>query len=655
MSWEDAGGDSMASLEMTLGLERLLGKHIPEHVMAGDLTPNLLLERLVDLLSKTSIPKTSLPKVFLCPAFSIKDFSCGRLAHALRNRFDPILLYYGIGKTEWYDAQDLDELVSRCAQQITNEVPNGPVHLIGYSWGGALAFDLACRLSASGRQVGFLAILDRTPFGARFSKLNALTLWRVRIRRSLSRRRYTAGGAFRALCKVFLRFGTYETLTSGVRALRRLGLQSLSAFATGNIEQIIRFSYFRTGYYPGRVWLFRSDDTRLARDLLPTDLDWDCYCETVTVIPVAGKHETILTPPHLENLTRLLISAADEAIAQRLPSSRAEPIQTAVYRGAGAPVPLLAFVSSADANLPLSRLIDDRVFQVHRLTVEHHHVGMPVPAHQVVFNAIGDADLSSVALARAAILARGSEVRVVNSPDVVSRTGRCANSARFRAIPDVVAPRIETFTRDWLMKPTAADELIDAGFCFPLLLRAPGYQFGRHFARIDDSLFLKMAVETLPGDELMVIDYVETLGSDSKRRKFRVMFVDGKLYPVHLAVSRHWKVHYFSSDMVNSHEHRAEEAEFLSDMKWYLGPRTIAALERVAGALGLDYGGIDFALHTSGDTVIFEANAMMIAKTPPAGDQWDYRRSSAERVGAAITEMLLDRAARPCATAFPST
>ena len=42
-----------------------------------------------------------------------------------------------------------------------------------------------------------------------------------------------------------------------------------------------------------------------------------------------------------------------------------------------------------------------------------------------------------------------------------------------------------------------------------------------------------------------------------------------------------------------------------------LGPRAMAALSGIFDVLGLDYGGIDFALAADGSVVLFEANATM--------------------------------------------
>ena len=53
-----------------------------------------------------------------------------------------------------------------------------------------------------------------------------------------------------------------------------------------------------------------------------------------------------------------------------------------------------------------------------------------------------------------------------------------------------------------------------------------------------------------------MIEYIDTRDSHSKTRKYRVMMIGGKLYPLHAAISENWKVHYFSADMENNAAHR---------------------------------------------------------------------------------------------------
>ncbi|MGA8649711.1 MAG: hypothetical protein WB677_03660 [Xanthobacteraceae bacterium] len=125
----------------------------------------------------------------------------------------------------------------------------------------------------------------------------------------------------------------------------------------------------------------------------------------------------------------------------------------------------------------------------------------------------------------------------------------------------------------------------------------------------------------------------------------RVMIIDRKMYPLHLAISRNWKIHYFKADMADSPENRRVDEAFLNDMPSFIGPRGMAALERINAALDLDYGGIDFAMNADGDILFFEANATMVMVPLSNDPKWDYRRPAFDAVFAAVRTMLMERTA----------
>ena len=215
--------------------------------------------------------------------------------------------------------------------------------------------------------------------------------------------------------------------------------------------------------------------------------------------------------------------------------------------------------------------------------------------------------------------------------------GTCAeNARRLAAIEGVTAPAIRTLSPETI--------LADADLAFPILLRRPGFHTGRHFIRVDSREALAPAIAALAGEELLAIQYLDARGADGMARKYRVMFIDGVAYPLHLAISADWKVHYFSADMAGDAGHREEERRFLEDMPSVLGTRAMAALERIRGILGLDYGGIDFALAPDGSVLMFEANATMVVFPPNPDPIWDYRRGAIDLVLEAATRMLLRRA-----------
>jgi glutathione synthase/RimK-type ligase-like ATP-grasp enzyme len=226
------------------------------------------------------------------------------------------------------------------------------------------------------------------------------------------------------------------------------------------------------------------------------------------------------------------------------------------------------------------------------------------------------------------------------------KTGRIGNSDRLRALPGVVTPHTRLMARDKLAGPDGAALLANQGFSFPLLLRSPGYHTGRNFILVEQEAGLATAAASLPGEELLAIEYLDARGTDGNARKYRAMMIAGRIYPLHLAISGNWKVHYFTSDMADQPDHRAEEARFLSDMPAVLGAKAMAALERIREALGLDYAGIDFGLNPDGDLLLFEANATMVIAPPDRDERWAYRRAAIGTILEAVVAMIKRKAAR---------
>jgi glutathione synthase/RimK-type ligase-like ATP-grasp enzyme len=319
-------------------------------------------------------------------------------------------------------------------------------------------------------------------------------------------------------------------------------------------------------------------------------------------------------------------------------------ISTLPYRGTAPPVALLQLVSSGGGNIPTGSFLDDRRFLVTVIVADHADPKAVLPPHHLVFNAIGDADLCQPALDAAAALMKRTAAPVINDPRTIFKTGRIDNARRLGRLKDVVAPRTAAMLRRPLEGADAAAAIARAGLKFPLLLRSPGFHTGRNFVRVEQIGDLAAAVSDLPGDDLLAIEYLDARGGDGNARKYRVMFIDGVAYPLHLAISRDWKVHYFTSDMAERPDHRAEEAAFLADMTATLGERAVAALKRISDALGLDYGGIDFGLSRSGEVLLFEANATMVVIQPSDDQRWAHRRAAVTRILDAVVAMLMQRA-----------
>jgi len=314
------------------------------------------------------------------------------------------------------------------------------------------------------------------------------------------------------------------------------------------------------------------------------------------------------------------------------------------YRGNRRPISLLHLTSTTGGNVRLQGFLDDHIFQKIVVLPEFYKTETPLPSHQLVINAIGDAELSAAALKAAQSMLGLTTAPVVNPPAAVLATTRINNAKRFSGLPGIVAPITATLPRQQLSNARAAATLASQGLEFPLLLRTPGFHTGLNFLRVETFKELPAALAQLPGEELIVMQFLDARGPDGKFRKYRAMMINEQLYPLHVAISDHWKVHYFTAEIAGHPEHRAEEAAYLENMSGVLGPLAMSALERIQSVLGLDYGGIDFGLNAKREILVFEANATMAVLPPEPDARWNYRLPAYQRIHAGVQKMLLDRA-----------
>ena len=340
----------------------------------------------------------------------------------------------------------------------------------------------------------------------------------------------------------------------------------------------------------------------------------------------------------------LLLEANGDAAAARAYRGRAfaAPIlHVAPYRGTAEPLRVLMLLAANGGNILTTLLLDDTVIETTSLVADSYREGMDLPPHDLIFNAIGDADRADGALTIAERIGAASDAPMLNPPASVRDTQRAAVE-RLGAVPGVTAPHTELFARE----DVTPAGLAARGFAFPLLLRSPGYHMGEHFSYVKTAADLKEQVAALPGTEILAIAFLDARGGDGKPRKYRALMVNGGIYPVHLAISNSWKIHYFSADMRDNTEHQAEEKRYLDDIPSALGERAMTALTGISTVLGLDYGGIDFGIGKDGNVLVFEANPTMGVYWPDSDPSFAYRQPAIARIVAAAGEMFTSRARR---------
>jgi Flp pilus assembly protein TadD len=259
-----------------------------------------------------------------------------------------------------------------------------------------------------------------------------------------------------------------------------------------------------------------------------------------------------------------------------------------------------------------------------------------LPAVDIVFNAIGDADRGVPYVSRALDFCRGFDCPVLNAPDRITQTRRDRLPALLRDVPGLVIPGIRRVARADLVALAAAEE---AGW--PKLLRPIGSHGGDDLKRIAGPDEVAAYCDGVPADEYYLSDFCDFRSADRYFRKYRLIFVDRAVYPYHLAIATDWLVHYWRAEMTDWM--KQEEEKFLADWRSVFCGAAAEAVAEVARRLDLDYAGIDCALLPDGRVLLFEANATMLVHLRESRADFAYKHAYVPRIIDAMTALVKRR------------
>jgi len=352
--------------------------------------------------------------------------------------------------------------------------------------------------------------------------------------------------------------------------------------------------------------------------------------------------ETVRRHPAHADAHRVLVTVCTAlgdqaaAYAHSMREFEVRPISVIPYIGTGTPVRLL-LVSAADGiNTRTARFRDRRLFETMYVAAEF--IGdRPLPEHDIVFNTIGDAERSLAVIEAAERVVARTTRPVLNHPRHIRATQRVENARRLATIPGVRTARMARIPRSRVAEPRLIAEL-----GLPYLLRVPGHHTGELFERIDDPTQIETALAKLPGNDLLAMSFLDTRDAQGRYHKYRMMIVDGALYPLHAAVGAHWMLHFFSG--THGEAERALDAAFLADPEAVIGSAAMTALHAIAAELKLDYGGIDFGLDRDGNVLVFEANATMTVPEADPDPAFAHRTPYLDAVAEAVMRMFIRRA-----------
>ena len=302
---------------------------------------------------------------------------------------------------------------------------------------------------------------------------------------------------------------------------------------------------------------------------------------------------------------------------------------------------VLVISTAGSGNVPHRDLLPRRRFTRLNWVIEYATEGQAetLPPFDAVFNAVGDADLAEPARGPTEAFLAQSPLRVINAPARIAETSRDQLPLLLAGLEDVVVPAVARLSAEDLGFDSLERWVARTGLSYPVLARPMGSHGGRGLVRAEGPKDLA-ALDLPPGHDLYVTDYHEFESADGWRRKYRMIFVDRRPYPYHLAIARDWLVHYESADMPDDPVRVAEERHFLDDPAAALGARAMAAIEAIGRRIDLDYCGIDFSVLPDGRVLVFEANATMLVHREAEGGPLAHKNAPVEAICTAFQALL---------------
>ncbi|WP_223247379.1 RimK family alpha-L-glutamate ligase [Sulfuriferula sp. AH1] len=309
---------------------------------------------------------------------------------------------------------------------------------------------------------------------------------------------------------------------------------------------------------------------------------------------------------------------------------------------------VLALVAPGDlmSNTPIEVLLEDTDVLLNLLYVAPD---LPFPAelpeHDVVFVAIGESDHNRLILGFVASFIQQWPRPVLNAPDKIGALSRNAASALLSGATGLVMPSTARVERQVLAQLASAELRMAAVIAdgdFPVIVRPVDSHAGQGLMKLDSAGDIDAYLRSRTEDEFYISRFVDYSGADGLFRKYRIVLIGGRPYVCHMALSRHWMVHYLNAEMTDKPENRAEEARFMANFDEDFARRHAAAFQAIYERAGLDYLGIDCGETADGALLIFEIDSNMIVHAMDPVDMFPYKQPQMHKVFSAFHALLVN-------------
>jgi len=309
---------------------------------------------------------------------------------------------------------------------------------------------------------------------------------------------------------------------------------------------------------------------------------------------------------------------------------------------------LLALVAPGElmANVPLECLLEqsDIELQLYYVSAE---LPADLPEHDLLFVAIGESSVNRPLLAAWHTHLAHWSVPVLNAPQRIANLARDVAAQQLQQLPNVLMPMTWQVTRAELTQLAAGASPADCQLPelrFPVIVRPIDSHAGYALTQTIDANSLAAQLPHLPGDDFFIAPFIDYRSSDGQFRKYRVAFIGGEPFAVHLGISADWMIHYLNAGMTESMAKRAEEAAFMAQFAEDFAQRHGTALAAINARMGLDYFGIDCAEMPDGRLLIFEVDHAMVVHALDDVTLFPYKQPAMQRLFAAFRKLLLTAA-----------
>jgi amino acid adenylation domain-containing protein len=312
--FSDLGGDSLAAVEVITRLDATLNRQVPPATFLDQPTAagiaEVLRQHREHRFASPLLPLRSTGSRI--PMFCVHGgggevLNYRRLTDQLSDD-QPVYAFQPRGEGARRAHSSIPRIAARYVTELLQVQPEGPFVLAGYSFGGAVAFEMATQLAAADHPPALLVMFDT----------NAPTYVRRLIARHPARR--LARRLQLDAMWVGWRLGLPDW-----RILRRLAERTRMPQWKWRrrISQLAMRRFRPSRYTASDVVLFRT-----TRDSEQPDLGWTPFVVgTLDIVAAAGTHRTMLDIPHIDGLSvvldELLASVSgDASIATASPTRR---------------------------------------------------------------------------------------------------------------------------------------------------------------------------------------------------------------------------------------------------------------------------------------------------------------------------------------------